>query len=245
MTNFAAPPPPPPSMSPGATTKAGPGGWVAVAAGVLGLLGLVLPWYAPKLSKPIPDAALGNTDYHAWSGFFFLIIAPVLLILFAVLWFQAMKGKQNSRFAGSADPNRSLALQSIAAGVVAVALGLLSIAIMKNHYKDWDLAARAAKSAGSSLEKNPQFGLYAVLLGGALLIVAGIVGLVMKPAASTNASAQFGAAPGGYPPAGPSASGGFGGQSQGHGPSLQGFGPPQQGFGPPSGQNPAGSPPPN
>jgi hypothetical protein len=205
------PPPPPPAMPGSVAAKPGPFGWVAVAAGVLGLLGLVLPWYSPNLSKPIDGRTDLGASYHAWSGFFFLVAAPVLLILFAALWLQALRGQPNSRFAGSTNPTRSLANQSIVAGAIALVLGLLSTVLMTHHYKDWDATAKLVKTAGSTLQKNPQPGLYAVLLGGLLLVAVGIAGLVMpgSPAAPTAAPGAapaqegYGAAPGYYPPANP------------------------------------------
>jgi hypothetical protein len=211
VSDFVSPPPPPPSMSGAVAAKPSPVGWVAVAAGVLGLLGLVLPWYSPKLSKPVNGVTDLGASYHAWSGFFFLVAAPVLLILFAALWLQALRGQPNSRFAGSANPTRSLAIQSIVAGAIALVLGLLSTVLMSHHYKDWDAVAKAVKTAGSTLQKNPQPGLYAVLLGGVLLAAVGIAGLVMSgssaaPGTGPGAAPMpegYGAAPGYYPPSNP------------------------------------------
>ncbi len=211
MSNFVTPPPPPPQAMPGAVAaKPGPIGWVPVAAGVLGLLALVLPWYSPNLSKPIDGRTDLGTSYHAWSGFFFLVAAPVLLILFAVLWFQAMRGKPNSRFAGSPNPTRALAGQSIVAGAIALGLGLLSFVLVTHHYKDWDATAKLVKTLGATLQKNPQPGLYALLLGAVLLIAAGAVavlkpGATAAPTAPTAAPVQggYGAAPGYYPPVNP------------------------------------------
>jgi hypothetical protein len=209
VSDFVSPPPPPPSLSgSGAVaTKPGPVAWGAVAAGVLGLLALVLPWYSPQVSKPVNGVTDHGASYHAWSGFFFLVAAPVLLILFAVLWLQARRGQPNSRFAGSTNPTRSLATQSVVAGAIALVLGLLSTVLMSHHYKDWDLVAKQYKSLGATLQKNPQPGLYALLLGALLLLVVGIVGLVTSGSATSApaaAPAQDGAAArGNWPPANP------------------------------------------
>ena len=131
-----------------------------------------------------------------------------------MLWLQALRGQPNSRFAGSANPTRSLATQSIVAGAIALVLGLLSFVLMSHHYKDWDAVAKAVKTAGSTLQKNPQPGLYAVLLGGVLLIAvrnrrAGHAGYRRPqpgtaPARRSGAPAPapataYGAAPGYYP----------------------------------------------
>ena len=150
-----------------------------------------------------------RASYHAWSGFFFLVAAPILLIVFAVLWFQALRGRPNSRFAGSANPTRSLAVQSVVAGLIALVLGLLSTVLMSHHYKDWGLIAKQVKTVGATLQKNPQPGLYALLLGAAVLTAVGIAGLVaagrsapVGPNAATPNG--YGPVPGGYyPPTGP------------------------------------------
>jgi hypothetical protein len=232
VSDFVSPPPPPPAASGAVATKPNQAGWLAVAAGVLGVLALVLPWYSPKLSKPINGVSDLGSKYHAWSGFFFLVIAPVLLILFAVLWLQALRGRPNSRFAGAENPNRALALQSIIAGLAALVLGLLSIVLMSHHYKDWDAASKEAKSLGSSLEKNPQLGFYALMIGGVFLLGAGIIGLVLNAAKPDAGSAQggYGSAPGTD-----QVQGGFG-NAPGAGPVQGGYGTAPGGY-PPAGQS--------
>lgn len=209
VSDFVSPPPPPPPPVPAVATKPSPVGWLAIPAGVLGLLGLVLPWYSPGLSKPIDGRTDLGASYHAWSGFFILVAAPILLILFAALWLQALRGRPNSRFAGSPNPTRALASQSIVAGAIALVVGLLSTVLMTHHYKDWDATAKLVKTLGATLQKNPQPGLYALLVGAVLLIVVGIVGLVTSGAATTAPVAApvqdgYGAAPTGYyPPVNP------------------------------------------
>jgi hypothetical protein len=173
-------PMPPAAPTPVPAGKAAPTGWLGVLAGVLGLLALVLPWYDPKFSKAIPGASINANPYHAWSGFFILVIGPIALIAFAVLWVQALTGRTNSRFAGSADPHRSLAVQSIGVGVLALVVALLSYPLVKSHYKDWRQAASFAKAHGSSLSRNMQPGLWLLVLGGALMVLAGILGLATR-----------------------------------------------------------------
>lgn len=193
-------------MSGAVATRPHPVGWGAVVAGLLGLLALVLPWYAPKLSKPVDGVTDLGVSYHAWSGFAFMVAAPILLIVFAVLWLQALRGRHNSRFAGSANPTRSLSLQSVVAGVVAFALGLLSFVLMSHHYTDWNQLTEKIKPLGATLQKNPQPGLYALLVGALLLIAVGIAGLVLAgrtgPAAVGTPGAptpgDYGTAPAGY-----------------------------------------------
>ncbi len=183
MTNYPAPPPLPVAPT-GPPAKAGVGAYPALAAAVLGLLGLLLPWYSPKLSRSLPDLQIQPLTYHAWSGWFFLVAAPIALIAYGMFWLQALRGRHNSRFAASADPVRTLSMQSIIAGVVALALALLSTVLVKHHYKNWDEAARLAQSQGASLQKNPQLGLYCGILGALALIAAGAIGLLLKSAGS-------------------------------------------------------------
>lgn len=207
MSDFVNPPPPPPPMSDAVATKPGPIGWGAVAAGVLGLLALVLPWFSPKLSGSLGGLpGIKSSPYHAWSGFVILLVGPLLLIVFGVLWLQALRGRPNGRFAGSDDPTRSMSWQSVGAGSVALVAGLLSFLLMTHAYQDWNQTAQAAKRLGVTLEKNPQPGLYALFLGAVLLIVVGVAGVILPVggAAPIRAPEGFGNQPGGYyPPAGP------------------------------------------
>jgi hypothetical protein len=213
VTDFVAPPPPPPSMSGAVSARPGPIGWAAVPAGVLGLLALFLPWFSPKLSKPV-NGLTNIGDYHAWSGFLLVlgVAGPILLMLFGALWLQALRGRPNSRFAGSTNPTRSLSLQSVVAGVIALVLGLLAFPLMTHHYKNWDEAAKELKSLGATLEKNPQPGIYLLLIGAVVLIAVGVAGLLTSGSSAAQAApapgaapadSNYGNAPGSFPPAGP------------------------------------------
>ena len=225
MTNFVTPPPPPMSRD-AVATKAGPIGWGAVAAGVLGLLALILPWFTPKITGAERPATSG-TSFHPWNGFFFLIIAPVVLILAAVMWFQAMQGKHNSRFAGSDNPVRSLSVQSIIFGVVSLALGLLSFVILTATYKfktgagtlSWSEASRELKAVRDTLSRGPQIGLYLLFLGALMLIAVGVIGLLTKPTVAPGSAVDQG---------GNGSSPGFEGAPQGYG-DPSGYGGPGNG----------------
>jgi hypothetical protein len=172
--------PPAPTPQPMQSPKAPGTGWVAVVAGVIALVAAFLPWYQPRLTGPINTGGIQISAYHSWSGFFFLIAAPLVLVVFGLMWLQALRGRTNSRFAGAADPVRALAVQSIVMGVVAAALGALSSVLVKSHYKGWDEVASSAKQAGGSLSKGPQIGLYLLFVAALLMIVAGALGLVVK-----------------------------------------------------------------
>ena len=157
--------------------KAPPTGWLAVVAGILGAVGLFLPWFHPRLSKSFNGVTDLGASYHSWSGFRVLIVAPVLLIVWAVLWLQAMRGRHGRRVAAGADPIRALGIQSVAAGVIALIAALLSFVLMKYHYKDWDQVAKLVGAQGVHLQKSPQVGLYLVILGALLLIAAGVTAM--------------------------------------------------------------------
>ncbi len=165
----------------------GPAFVLALLAGLCGLLGLFLPWFDPQLSKPINGIQNLNSAYHSWSGYRILIIAPILLVVFAVFWVLASQGNFVGKLGAAGDPARSLSGQSIGVGALAIVVALISFPLMTHHYSDWDKAASAAKAAGSSLDKNPQFGLWLVLLGGVLMIAAGVLGLMARNAAATSA----------------------------------------------------------
>ncbi len=204
---YPPPPPPPPAKPSGPAAKAPALGYLAVAGGVLGVLGLVLPWYVPQFSHSIDGQQISKISYHAWSGYFVLVAAPILLILAGTLWLQSLLGRTNSRFAAADNPLKVLGKQSVIYGAIALVLALLSFVVMKNHYKDWDQAASFAKSNGATLDKNPQIGLYLVILGALLVIAAGVIGLrsAAPVSAATPPFYPGPGAPGAIPPVDPAA----------------------------------------
>ena len=210
-------PMPPAAPTPAPAGRAAQTGWLGVVAGIFGLLALILPWYQPKLTKSVESLQLSAKPYHAWSGLFILIVGPLILVAFAIVWVQALIGKMNARFAGSADPHRSMAMQSIVAGAVALVVALLSYPLVKSHYSNWDETARDAKAAGSSLTRGVQPGLWLLIVGGVLMLLAGVLALVLKPTA----------------PAQP----GFAAPQEYHQPPQQQYQAPQQQYQPPQQQD--------
>jgi hypothetical protein len=248
-------PVPPPMSSPAPPEKPRPIGWAAVVAGVCGLLALFLPWFTPTATAN-GQTSTASASFHAWNGVFLLIVGPIALILFGVLWFQAMTGRMSSRFAASANPIRRLSLQSTIAGVVAVVVGCLAFPIFGATYRitgltgnrsvKWTDAVTIADRAGIKLSKGTQIGLWILFIGGALMIVVGVVGLLTKPSASEFPAAGYGPPAEYLPPQGPPS--GYAPppteypQPQAYPPPQQGYHPPPPTEGPPT-QNPPSYPP--
>ena len=233
-TPYPPPPPTPPttpappaSSQAAVVAKAPPFGWGAVAAGVLGILALVLPWFSPS-AKVGGESTSSDTSFHAWNGYLFLVVGPALLISFGLLWFQGMRGTHNNRFASSRSPVRSLSLQSIGAGAVAIVIGILAFPVFAATYKiktstsgsaiSWGKFEKLVKAAGGSVSKGPQFGLWLLFIGGVILIVVGVLGFLATNAANKTAPAAgdaFGGPtpgydqPGGYQQPGGYPHGGF------------------------------------
>jgi hypothetical protein len=203
--NAPLPPPAPPE-------KPGLIGWAAVAAGLCGLLALFLPWFTPTATAN-GQTSTASASFHAWNGVFLLIVGPIALIVFGVLWFQAMTGRVSSRFAASAHPVRTLSLQSAIAGAVAVVVGILAFPIFGATYRitgltgnrsiKWTDAVTIADRAGIKLSKGTQIGLWILFIGGLLMIVVGVVGLLTKQSASEFPAAGFGPSAEYLPPPGP------------------------------------------
>lgn len=178
-----------------AVLKAPRTGGLAVAAGGLGVAGLLLPWYHPRLGVPLDGITYPGATYHAWSGLRLLVLAPILLVIWAFFWIEAMRGKHHARGRSGPDPVRALGVQSIVVGGLSLLGAVLSVFVMKPHYPDWDALARQVRARGSSLEQNPQIGLYLVVIGAVLLIATGVSVLVRAgPAAGPPVADRAGAA---------------------------------------------------
>jgi hypothetical protein len=194
--------------------KPGPIGWAAVVAGACGLLALFLPWFTPTATAN-GQTSTASASFHSWNGVFLLIIGPIALIVYGVLWYQALSGRRTSaRFAVSANPIRSLSIQSTIAGVVAIVVGMLAFPVFGATYRisglsgdqtvKWTDAVSLANRAGIKLSKGPQIGLWILFIGGVLMIIVGLVGVLTKqstdyPAAGYGPAAEY------LPPPRPSA----------------------------------------
>ena len=207
-------PAPPPMSSPPPVEKPSPIGWAAVAAGVCGLLALFLPWFTPTATAN-GQTSTASASFHAWNGVFLLIIGPIALIVFGVLWFQAMTGRTSTRFARSANPVRTLSLQSAIAGAVAVVVGIVAFPVFGATYRitgltgdrsvKWTDAVSIADRAGIRLSRGTQIGLWILFIGGALMIVVGVVGLLTKRPTTDFPAATYGPPAEYLPPQGPPA----------------------------------------
>ena len=222
--------------SPAPTQKPGPIGWAAVVAGACGLLALFLPWFTPTATAG-GQTSTASASFHAWNGVLLLIVGPIALIVFGFLWFQAMTGRTSTRFANSANPIRTLSLQSAIAGAVAVVVGILAFPIFGATYRitgltgnksvKWSDAVSIANRAGIRLSKGMQIGLWILFVGGLLMIVVGVVGLVTKQSGTEFPAAGYGPPAEYLPPQGPPA---------GYAPPPDAYPPPP--FEPPPTQNP-------
>jgi hypothetical protein len=194
-------PAPPPMSSPAPTDKPGLIGWAGVAAGLCGLLALFLPWFTPTATAG-GQTSTASASFHAWNGVFLLIVGPIALIVFGVLWFQAMTGRTSTRFANSANPIRRLSLQSAIAGVVAIVVGIIAFPIFGATYRiagltgnksiKWSDAVSIADRAGIKLSRGTQVGLWILFIGGLLMIVVGVVGLLTKQSGTEFPAAGYG-----------------------------------------------------
>jgi hypothetical protein len=235
--NAPVPPPMPPPAPP---EKPHPIGWAAVVAGICGLLALFLPWFTPTATAN-GQTATASTSFHAWNGVFLLIVGPIALIVLGVLWSQAMTGRVSTRFAASANPIRTLSLQSVIAGAVAVVVGILAFPIFGATYRitgltgnrsvKWTDAVTIANRAGIKLSKGTQIGLWILFVGGALMILVGVVGLLTKRSTSEFPAADYGPPAEYLPPQGPPS--GYAPPTPQEYPQPQAYPQPQPGYSPP------------
>jgi hypothetical protein len=207
--------------------------------GLLGLLAFFLPWFTPKLSGSVSSNL--DTSFHAWNGYIFMIIAPVLLVLYGVLWTMALLGRWSNRFAKGSNPLRSMSLWTAISGLIAIIVGGLAFPILHSAYKiklngteySWDDFSKLAKENGASLSNGVQVGLILLFVAGAIMIVVGVMGFLAAgkaaPAPSAFGSNTFGGVGYGQPGSGfgqPAPGSGFGQPAPG-----SGFGQPAPGSG--------------
>ena len=246
-------PAPPPMSSPAPVPKPGPICWAAVVAGGCGLLALFLPWFTPTATAN-GQTSTASTSFHAWNGIFLLIAGPIGLIVYGVLWFQALTGRTGFRFAANANPLRRLSIRSAVAGVVAIVVGIAAFPVFGATYRiagltgdrsvKWTDAVSLADRAGIKLSKGTQIGLWILFIGGVLMIVAGLVGLFTKPSDDVPAASYGPAAEYLPPPSPPGPPAGYAPPPPPQYPQPPSYPPPQSYYPPPQPETPTTQEPP-
>ncbi len=186
------PPPPPGTVT---VTKAPPVTWLLPAAALLALIGTFTPWF-----RPHGEAAGHSKDFDSLYSFKdgkIGLIAPIVLVVIAIMAIGLMQGKTRGRLASAADPVRSVAKYAIIAGVVSAVCVVIAWFLVTSQYSfeldgtqlSWNDFASKLKAIGGSLSRGPQIGYW---LTGAAAIVAIVGGVLMMLATRSTQPDQPG-----------------------------------------------------
>jgi hypothetical protein len=167
----AAPTPPPPAAGPVAQPPLFL--WAFPTAGVLGLIGGLLPWFKPTFDG---KTFAGEPSVHSWNDGRIGLAGPLLLVVVGVLSTMLLLGRTPARFTRSGGhPLRGLAKYGLIAGIVTVVTAAIAYGIVPENFKDWKEAEAAAKAAGITMGRGPMPGYWLVLVAGLITLVLGAV----------------------------------------------------------------------
>lgn len=171
---------------------------LTILGGVLMAIGAILPFAKVEAGElPIPSQTVGGLDTA--DGKLFLGVGIALLVLGALLWVGRSRGLRMT----------AAVLTVLAAGFMLYA-AIVDITGIEDESLDAIAEAGAAQTAGVSVEQvrnaldefnvsvNTGIGLYIVLLGSAVGVVGGLLGLLAKAPAPVMPPAP---PPPGPPPA--------------------------------------------
>ncbi len=144
--------------------------WLAAVPGVVGLVGAVLPWFAPTgRGVAIPKAYCLQAGRVGFLGPLVLIVAAVIVVGPRLGWF------------GSGQPTRRLDTDGLIVGgagvAAAVVLGLAWV-LLPSSYSFTGTTWDRLNAAGHHLTRGPQVGYLISIAAAALAILCGVLLLV-------------------------------------------------------------------
>jgi hypothetical protein len=191
MTSY----PPPPPLADTHPVAAPRVSWLIPLAGVVAIVGGILPWFKPIGYAHGQHGSLGITA-HSWQGGAVGVLGPVLLIIIGVLVLRLLVTKASAK--PGKNPVRRDGVLAIVFGVLALGFQLLARGLIlhadvtlngKSYHLD-DLAGQAGLSA---ISRGTQIGFWITTAAAAIALIGGIAMIVVgKKAAVTQAApAQF------------------------------------------------------
>lgn len=174
-------PVPPPAPGTVAVTNAPPVAWLLPLAAVLAVIGVFTPWF-----RPHGEAGGASKDFDSLYSFKdgkVGLIAPIVLVVIAIMAIGLLRGKVRGRLAGAGDPVRTLAKYAVIAGVVSAVCLVIAWVLVSSQYKfslngselSWNDFESRLKAVGGSLSRGPQIGYWLTAAAAVLAIVAGVV----------------------------------------------------------------------
>jgi hypothetical protein len=172
-------PPPPPGTAP--VAKAPPVTWLLPLASLLAVIGAVTPWF-----RPHGEAGGTSKDFdnlYSFKDGKIGLVAPIVLIVIAVMAFGLLRGKVSGRLSSASDPVRAVAKYAIIAGVVSAVCLLIAWFLVTTQYKfeldgselSWNDFESKLKAVGGSLSRGPQIGYWLTAAAALVAIVGGVL----------------------------------------------------------------------
>jgi NADH:ubiquinone oxidoreductase subunit 6 (subunit J) len=159
-----------------------PVAWLVPAAALLGLVGAFAPWFRAR-GVYEGHVVLEGSSLNAFTDATIGVLAPIVLIVGAVIVVLLFRGTAPRWFLGRRDPVRSVAEFVIGAGAVAVLCLVIAWFLVPAQYHfsvsgaryDWAEVERI----GIDLSRGPQFGFVLTGAAVALAMVSGALMMVM------------------------------------------------------------------
>jgi hypothetical protein len=174
----AYPPPPPADARPISTPRVA---WLVPIAGVLAIVGAILPWFEPIGYAHGRHGSLGITS-HAWQGGAIGVLAPVVLIVIGVLVLRLLVSSRPAK--PGKNPVRRYGVLAIVFALLALlfqlfARGLILHADVSVNGKTYHLDDLAGRAGLSAISRGTQIGFWITAAAAVIALVGGIAMLVV------------------------------------------------------------------
>lgn len=157
-----------------------PAAWLVPAAAALAVVGTVFPWFRPHVR--VGSASRDYDGLYSVRDGKIGLLAPIVLVVVAVMVVGLLRGRARGRLAGSVDPVRTVAKYAIGAGAASLVCVLIAWFLVSSQYRftdsagatiSWDGYAARLASVGGSLSRGPQPGYWLTVAAAALAVVGG------------------------------------------------------------------------
>jgi uncharacterized membrane protein len=110
------------------------------------------------------------------------IVAPIVLVVLAVMTVGLFRGKPRGRLASATDPVRTVAKYAIVIGAVCVVCLVIAWFFVSTQYRfgamSWNDFESRLKAVGGSLSRGPQIGYWVTAAAALVAIVGGVLMLL-------------------------------------------------------------------
>jgi len=155
--------------------------WLVFVSAAVAIAGAFVPWFDPYGTDVLGHRVLrANHAVYSWQDGRIGLLAPVLLVVFAIGILRMMRGTK--RFAASkVGPVTGVGLWALVVGALTVGCVLVANALLPGQF-DTPAAVggtwSSVKAYGITMSRNPQTGLWLTLTAAGLCVLCGIALIV-------------------------------------------------------------------